>query len=234
VLIAMPAEVTTMAGRRLRNTVMAQLGDWAKYAVIAGYSNGYAGYVTTPEEYRLQQYEGGHTLHGQWTLGAYEQVASELALALEHNDEIAQTVEYDDWRGKTTSTPLISNEADVLPEGVRFGEAMALESTHFAKGEMVTATFWSSDPSANFGFQSRYLDIQRKEDNTWVTAYTDDDWSTKIHWEPESGAYIARVTWDIGDEARYGVYRIRHFGQFTSAEGKKLSFEGETALFSVD
>jgi len=234
VLIAVPAEVTTMAGRRLRNTVMAQLGDWAKYAVIAGYSNGYAGYVTTSEEYRLQQYEGGHTLHGQWTLGAYEQTSSELALALEHNDKIAQTIEYDDWRGKTTSTPLISNEADVLPEEVGFGEAMALESTHFSKGEKVTATFWSSDPSANFGFQGHYLEIQRKEDNIWVTVYTDDDWATKIQWQPESGAYLAQVTWDIHNEARLGIYRIKHSGQFTSAKGKKLGFEGESALFFVE
>ena len=58
---------------------MAELGDWAQHVVVAGYSNGYAGYITTPEEYRLQQYEGGHTLHGPWSLPAYQQVASRLA-----------------------------------------------------------------------------------------------------------------------------------------------------------
>lgn len=60
VVLALPAEVTTMAGRRLRNSVMAELGEWAKYVVLAGYANGYAGYITTPEEYMLQQYEGAH------------------------------------------------------------------------------------------------------------------------------------------------------------------------------
>ena len=234
VLLAVPGEVTTMAGRRLRNTVMSQLGDWAKYVVIAGYSNGYAGYVTTPEEYRLQQYEGGHTLHGQWTLGAYEQVTGELAIALEKNEDVLQTVLYDDWRGKTISTPLVSNAADVLPKGIEFGEAMALENTHYAKGEIVTARFWSSDPSANFGFEGRYLEIERKESNTWVTAFADDDWATKIQWEPNSGAYIARVTWDIHKNARSGVYRIRHFGQYTDKNGKKLGFEGESAPFNVE
>ena len=68
VLLALPAEVTTMAGRRLRDTVMRELGDWAEHIVLVGYANGYAGYITTPEEYGLQQYEGGHTLHGRWTL----------------------------------------------------------------------------------------------------------------------------------------------------------------------
>ncbi|MBT7370822.1 MAG: hypothetical protein HN816_09265, partial [Gammaproteobacteria bacterium] len=59
VILALPAEVTTMAGRRLRQTVSNELGDWAKHIVLAGYVNGYAGYITTPEEYMLQQYEAG-------------------------------------------------------------------------------------------------------------------------------------------------------------------------------
>jgi neutral ceramidase len=58
VIIALPVEATTMAGRRLREVVMSELGNWARYSVLAGYSNGYSGYVTTPEEYQLQQYEG--------------------------------------------------------------------------------------------------------------------------------------------------------------------------------
>ena len=36
-ILALPAEVTTMAGRRLRQTVKAQLGDWATDVVLAGY-----------------------------------------------------------------------------------------------------------------------------------------------------------------------------------------------------
>ena len=79
VIVALPTEVTTMAGRRIRDSARAALGDWARYVVLAGYANGYAGYVTTPEEYMLQQYEGGHTLHGRWTLPAYQQVVSNLS-----------------------------------------------------------------------------------------------------------------------------------------------------------
>ena len=62
---------------------MQELGDWAQYIVLAGYANGYGGYVTTPQEYMLQQYEAAHTLHGRWSLGAYQQVTSQLASALE-------------------------------------------------------------------------------------------------------------------------------------------------------
>ena len=76
VILALPAEVTTMAGRRLRASVQRELGSWAQHVVLAGYANGYSGYITTPEEYMLQQYEAAHTLHGRWTLPAYQQVGS--------------------------------------------------------------------------------------------------------------------------------------------------------------
>ena len=49
---------------------------------IAGYSNGYHGYLTTFEEYQVQAYEGAHTVFGQWTLAAYQTVLADLAAIL--------------------------------------------------------------------------------------------------------------------------------------------------------
>jgi hypothetical protein len=46
--------------------------------VIAGLSNTYSSYITTPEEYAVQRYEGGFTLYGQHTLDAYIQVGGWL------------------------------------------------------------------------------------------------------------------------------------------------------------
>ncbi|UUZ49892.1 neutral/alkaline non-lysosomal ceramidase N-terminal domain-containing protein [Massilia sp. B-10] len=45
------------------------------------YANAYSGYVTTPEEYEAQHYEGASTHFGKWTLGAYQQSFHELASA---------------------------------------------------------------------------------------------------------------------------------------------------------
>jgi neutral ceramidase len=115
ILLAIPAEVTTMAGRRLRDTVMRELGDWAEHIVLAGYSNGYAGYITTPEEYGLQQYEGGHTLHGRWTLPAYQQIVSQLAQALESGAPVANDLPYDDWRGQSVGLPLPASAPSCHP-----------------------------------------------------------------------------------------------------------------------
>lgn len=72
-VVGLPVEPTTVAGRRVAASVReaaAELG--VERVVVAGYTNGYAGYVTTDEEYQLQLYEGASTLHGQWSLAAYQ------------------------------------------------------------------------------------------------------------------------------------------------------------------
>ncbi|KAJ7193999.1 Neutral/alkaline nonlysosomal ceramidase, partial [Mycena pura] len=62
-------ELTTMAGRRIREAVRAELissgilGEDA-HVVVAGPANAYAHYITTREEYEVQRYEGASTLYG--------------------------------------------------------------------------------------------------------------------------------------------------------------------------
>ena len=72
-LVAVPAEPTTVSGARLAVSALAALAPrGVEQVVISGYSNGYSGYVTTHEEYQAQRYEGASTIHGQWTLAAYQ------------------------------------------------------------------------------------------------------------------------------------------------------------------
>lgn len=58
VLTALPGEFTTMSGRRVRNSieqVSIQAGNSNKKVILAGLSNMYTSYVTTPEEYEMQR-----------------------------------------------------------------------------------------------------------------------------------------------------------------------------------
>jgi neutral ceramidase len=79
-IAGIPAEFTTVAGRRLKNDLNAALGT--RFCALAGYANGYAGYVTTPEEYTAQHYEGASTLYGPGTLAAYLQEFGRMAAAI--------------------------------------------------------------------------------------------------------------------------------------------------------
>src|SRR5699024_9934371 len=79
-LTCAPGEFTTVAGRRLLNTIAQALGPESQH-IMCTYCNDYMGYVTTFEEYQEQDYEGGHTVYGQWTLAAFQTCYRELAKA---------------------------------------------------------------------------------------------------------------------------------------------------------
>ncbi|MFO7682731.1 MAG: neutral/alkaline non-lysosomal ceramidase N-terminal domain-containing protein [Chloroflexota bacterium] len=89
VITAVPGELTTMAGRRLRETVLSALqGDGVNHLALATYANAYSQYITTKEEYDAQHYEGASTLFGPHTLAAYQQEFSKLAQSLINNTQM--------------------------------------------------------------------------------------------------------------------------------------------------
>jgi neutral ceramidase len=72
-IVGIPGEITTIAGKRLEITIKKELINYGvKEIVLSPYANSYMGYITTKEEYDVQEYEGGHTIFGRWTLGAFQ------------------------------------------------------------------------------------------------------------------------------------------------------------------
>lgn len=57
VIAGVPAEFTTMSGRRLRNVIEKVVNDASDdetFVIVAGLCNTYSDYVTTPEEYQVK------------------------------------------------------------------------------------------------------------------------------------------------------------------------------------
>lgn len=72
VLIGFPGEITTTAGRILRQMCLDALKPaGVEKVLISTYANSYFGYCTTYHEYMEQAYEGGHTVFGRHTQGAF-------------------------------------------------------------------------------------------------------------------------------------------------------------------
>ncbi|CAN5707906.1 hypothetical protein BH10ACT1_BH10ACT1_39560 [soil metagenome] len=82
VLLGLPFEITVESGRRIGAAVSAAVQDRGiERVVVSSVVNEYWGYVATPEEYRRQFYEGGHTLYGPNTQAFLTAHAARLAAA---------------------------------------------------------------------------------------------------------------------------------------------------------
>lgn len=113
-IISIPAEVTTVAGSRLREVAAETADEYYNnpstgkqsgpkengsfQIIINGVANGYSGYVTTEEEYLEQRYEGASCLFGPNTLSVYAQTVTELVRDLVSVDDV------DESDVRTTST----------------------------------------------------------------------------------------------------------------------------------
>ena len=88
---AVPAEVTTMAGRRMRAQMLAsarEAGLPVKAALILGHANGYMEYVATAEEYTAQYYEGASTLYGPGEAAMFGRALARLTATVSAGDSL--------------------------------------------------------------------------------------------------------------------------------------------------
>lgn len=66
-LVALPGEITTMLGDRIRRHVASKLAPVPDRVLLIGLAGGHVSYVTTPEEYEAQHYEGAQNIYGAAT-----------------------------------------------------------------------------------------------------------------------------------------------------------------------
>ncbi|CAI9770784.1 unnamed protein product [Fraxinus pennsylvanica] len=245
VILSVPGEFTTMAGRRLRDAMRTVLtGGGSKefdenvHVVIAGLTNTYSQYITTFEEYQIQRYEGASTLYGPHTLSAYIQEFEKLAAALISGQSVQSGSQPPDLLGKQISllTPVVM---DATPWGVKFGDVSkdVPKNSTFTRGENVTVIFWSACPRNDLMTEGTFalVEILQGKDN-WVPAYDDDDFCLRFIWSRPSKLSTrshATIEWIIPENAASGVYRIRHFGAAKRLLGSIKHFTGSSSAFVV-
>ncbi len=238
-LVAVPYESTTMAGRRLLNTVLERLGPVGiHHAVIAGLSNAYAGYVTTREEYAAQAYEGASTHFGPWTLAAYQQEFDRVASALAAGDPVDPGPTPRDLTccQTTLQTGVVFDDK---PFWVSFGSVVRDTASSYARGQTARATFWGGHPKNDLRTQGTFLQVQREVGGSWATVANDWDWETRYTWKrdlcvPTFACSHVTVEWRIPATAQPGTYRIRHYGNWKSGwTGAIRPYTGTSRTFAV-
>ncbi|HEU4946150.1 MAG TPA: neutral/alkaline ceramidase [Kribbella sp.] len=210
-LIGIPGEVTIVAGLRLRRTVAPIVGADLTDVLVVGYSNGYLHYVTTPEEYDTQQYEGGSTLFGRWELPALQQTVAGLAVAMRDGQAVPYGEPEPDLSARQRhARPRVP--ADVPPRGHDFGDVLVQPRSHYCRGEQVAVVFAAAYPNNDLRRGGTYLEVQRETETGWSTVADDGDWSTTFRWHRDGARQTATITWAVPEDATPGRYRIRYHG----------------------
>ncbi|HEX3793822.1 MAG TPA: neutral/alkaline ceramidase [Acidimicrobiales bacterium] len=232
-LIGIPGEVTITAGLRLRRTVAAIVAAELRDVLVAGYSNGYIHYVTTPEEYDEQQYEGASTLFGRWELPALQQIVAELATALVSGSVPGdQTPTADLSARHKKKRP--STKPDAVATGAKFGDVVVEPRPTYAAGQRVSVVFVGAHPNNDLHRGGTYLAVQREVDDDWEPVQDDGDWATRFHWHDlGKGRSEVTVTWDVPATTAPGRYRIAYFGDAADQAGTVRPFTGTSPSFAV-
>lgn len=237
-ILGIPAEVTTMSGRRLKSTVeetFLELTGENYTAVVSGHSNSYTSYLATPEEYDVQHYEGASTQFGKWTLSGYLQKFDHLATTIVQDTDVPAGPHPPDLSDEqvTFQTGVVY---DGLPIARDFGDLKTDVNALYQKGETVTASFWSGHPRNDLRTGGSFLEVQYKQGDEWISVAYDWDWETKYRWKRRSviaGTSESIIEWTIPDDAQSGIYRIKHNGAYKSITGI-YQYEGYSSEFIVE
>jgi neutral ceramidase len=238
-LVAAPFEPTTMSGRRLRSTVLAELqAAGVQRVVVAGLSNAYAGYVATREEYAAQHYEGASTHFGPWTLAAYQQGFAALAAAMRTGAAVTPGPTPRDLSccQTTVQTGVVFDDKPLFQS---FGSVYRQAAGSYPVGSTARVTFWGGHPKNDPKIQGSYLRVERKVGTSWTTVANDWDWETRYIWQrnncfPTFACSLVTVEWTIPTEAPSGTYRIRHDGHWKSGwDGLIRPYSGTSREFLV-
>jgi neutral ceramidase len=228
VLVALPGEFTTMAGRRIRRSVQKALaGSDMTEVVLAGYANAHSGYVTTRQEYSSQQYEGASTYHGPWTLAAYQQGFYKLAKAL----ATGQAVEL----GPSEILPGEVHKQITFPldsTGVlKWGKVIKEPHERVKAGTAVTVSFVTAQLNTMRG--KSFATVESKLDGRWRPVIEDWHKDTFLFWKQKALNNLINVMWKVPKNQALGTYRIRHRGAAQIERGQWTPFEGVSREFQI-
>ncbi|EKJ67415.1 hypothetical protein FPSE_12400 [Fusarium pseudograminearum CS3096] len=250
-IIVSAPELTTMSSRRWRESISNEiqgrggLGDGVKPIVVAGGpGNTYAHYVTTPEEYDAQRYEGGSTVHGRHSLDAYINLTSTYVgyLLGEDGAKKPPTGPAAPDNRKNSLSLVTGVVYDNPKTGTKFGNIVKdVSKSKFKIGETITATFVGANPRNNLHLESTYAAVEKKDGSKWTQVRSDEDWDLVFEWKRLDGllgSSEVQISWETGwqdaKDVKAGTYRLSYNGDSKAPlTGKITGFTGKSGEFEI-
>ena len=224
-IITNSMEPTSMAGYRMRKHVAEVLEVPLETVICQGYTSGYAHYVTTPEEYDNQDYEGGATIFGRHELCAMVQVYDELATSLKEGTRIDTGAPAGDLTGRIPNALPGRPGIDRPVWGAEFGDVITATATVTA-GKRASVTFSFANPNSDLRHGEGYVTITNQSGEIVADDFHAD---TIIEFVNNAEITNARVSWDT-TSAEPGIYTITVDGSSRDIDGVLTPFTGSTTV----
>lgn len=212
VILPLPFEVTAESGRRMAARVKLEFesaGDNSvEHVWVAGNANGYFGYTTTPEEYSRQNYEGGHTLYGQYSTPYLTAQLGLLTRDLMAQGRVQELMPSWEYRLRA-NTFYPEDRVGTCPRRVLRQPTPVRADT--AYGEDYIAFRWQDVGPSEIRFHQPLSRIEVKIDDQWVLM--------SAHGEPiHDDGYDLEVRY-LGDlDKGMGKYELRWYNPMPGGE----------------
>ncbi|MDO4610782.1 neutral/alkaline non-lysosomal ceramidase N-terminal domain-containing protein [Corynebacterium sp.] len=225
-LVSLSFEPTIVTADRIRRAVAGELGVDPALVQVQGYVNGYGHYLTTPEEYDQQDYEGGATAFGRLATPAATQILAGLAGALTSGTPVDAGSAAGDLTGRIPPSPVGNPFVDAPPAGYAYGDVMQGPDAPVSKGEMVSVTFAAANPNSDLRHDAGFLTVTAP-DGTVVADDSHED--TRLEFVKDGLTTTATVTWDTRNAAP-GTYTVTYAGSSRELGGRLSPFEGSAPV----
>jgi hypothetical protein len=199
-IATIPGEATKEAGVRVRAAVQgAMAGAGVKGVVIAGLAQEFIQYITTPEEYGTQSYEGASTLYGPNEEPFITERLTELASALAGGTAAPEPYEVDPSYG-------VKPDGPAYPEGADHGTITAEPAATVQRLQRARLE-WDGGPSGrDRPLDKAFITAERRAGKRW-RRYAD-DLGVQFLWRADAEGH-AFAEWEVPLSAPSGTYRLR-------------------------
>lgn len=212
-MIVAPGEATTMAGRRWREALQVEAtalftdfesSEEEPVVVLGGPANTYGHYISTPEEYSIQRYEGASTLYGPHTLDAY------INLTVSYLPYLAASTKKLPSLKHGPHPPILINDSlsfitpvvvDRAPFFKHFGDVKSDVRAINRPGDTISATFVGANPRNDLRLGGTFAAVEQfdYDGKIWRQVRDDSDWGLVYQWERTSsvlGTSEVTISWE--------------------------------------
>jgi hypothetical protein len=195
-LLGAPGEPSVEMGRRFEAAVRPELPAGVTDPVVIGLANNYMGYLTTPEEYQMQHYEGGHTVYGMWTSLLARDAFVALSRSLARGEPAPEPDE---------PAALGGTNPGGFPTGDAEGAITEEPPKSVARFESVSIGWAGSPMGVDRPVDQPFVILERLVRGTWRTS--DTDLGLSFIWREADGDYSAR--YEMPADEPLGPHRLR-------------------------